>query len=1174
MDHLSDASDSASILQGCGVEPGTVVRIVKYFSNHKPYGAVCKFCLRKDTEPNPYEFQLDKQPYLPWRREFGKECAICSYAILANPSYAAKDKSDIIEENKKPEKLQTYLQEVVQPYEKSKNDSHGKKLYGLSSKVAVTVTANTYSNLEYKKLHGILWPVSVYIALEVEGGKAPNKKLIQTHVIDGKKIRGVLRDPKFGCPLGCYELASSFGTGVEKSSVLGNSAEDLENGTEEIFQAAQKRNRLSGKVVSCKDQDGKETTAMRVLGPAVDGEDSSDDNELLNSIWGQRVVADDEDDECDGGPGKGKKRKVTKQAGAAKTKAKLKTGSGTNGDASTRSALGLRKAHQEFDMSDQVTLLAKQLRANLKEPQTYLTVTVKNFESVKSKVDARLSVDLVNLYGSEAGGDRGLAILDALREHASSLSALANVVACLHATEGERATAEALIAALSTAKAAGAEVAEKAFEVASLRCFRASLSAKRWDRCKALLDTSSKGDGDEVDPLALTRLPATDAGNAQITMVTKGMCDLCMLEDTEENAKNLLEFVTQMQQASFVNTCFREDLRVVYEILSAAVVDDVFSLQAKQRQYEQFAKTKSSRLFKPLTLFPTGMKALSLSIRAFDQAQKDKGLEPALATLFGLVRAVEIPNGTGTFKKDNLLILASKTEMQNVLQLQAQINSSASKKFLDAKATELQSVVDLQDKYFNKVKTAARELCYGPLSEACQWLLPDRRHAGADWEALAAEKLDLAISLAETEHKDLATVLPEPLLEKFKVAMVSPAEFARALKKASAWYAASCQVCEAHLVSQDKNDLVSWFKTSDAQKFDDLGMKQDCQELVTELRGVLLQRCVLSFIATVGSLKPFIVALETKAAKEVISSVVDKSGDAADWEAMARASAVMQNDILPMCGEAVIHDGLDIQVACHASRFFELSLSIAAIKQVKDSAGTDTVQFAPKFLELWTSFVTAYENAFKLLAARSGSESTVEKLQGVLTAALEMAQAMFDVLALRIATAVGKYYENIAAAGAHNETGEFSKAVRTADFINDPALVTRLLEICASENATSMFENFLSLDSLLGANESLFNRMEKILAGKHGSVDQLEALIKNWREAMEGAKRPYHDQVDSAAKVLGHMCVVQAVMRTLEPGETRQGLLAKCQKAINKRWYLKCDPHMQLLVMRGQPTGL
>ena len=171
------------------------------------------------------------------------------------------------------------MQEVVKPYEERKNGSGGKRVYQSGKKTAISTTATQYSALEYKNTVGILWPVAIYNA-SVDTGP-PSRRLIQTHIINGQRVRGILRDRSHGIPPGCFEVYGLSGTSAEKSSVLANDGE-FDDGAAQLFEQAQKRQRVATKATTATNDSGVETEALRMTGPVhVDEADSSDDNGLL-----------------------------------------------------------------------------------------------------------------------------------------------------------------------------------------------------------------------------------------------------------------------------------------------------------------------------------------------------------------------------------------------------------------------------------------------------------------------------------------------------------------------------------------------------------------------------------------------------------------------------------------------------------------------------------------------------------------------------------------------------------------------------------------------------------------------------------------------------------------------------------------------------------------------------
>ena len=149
------------------------------------------------------------------------------------------------------------MTECVTPYEEMKLNSKGNKLERAvhGRKQSLTVTAHQFATLEYDKNLGILWPLKLLkpeeykkkrlVLLCVKHSTKHNntnqKPDIGMHIINGQKIRGVMRSEEFGCPPGCYRLSQKSGSTTTMEGTLADTGDDLENDAETMFEAAQKR---------------------------------------------------------------------------------------------------------------------------------------------------------------------------------------------------------------------------------------------------------------------------------------------------------------------------------------------------------------------------------------------------------------------------------------------------------------------------------------------------------------------------------------------------------------------------------------------------------------------------------------------------------------------------------------------------------------------------------------------------------------------------------------------------------------------------------------------------------------------------------------------------------------------------------------------------------------------
>jgi hypothetical protein len=88
---------------------------------------------------------------------------------------------------------------------------------------AVVVGVRSTDTVQFRRKLGNFWPLKVY-ALE-KGGAKPNKKDITTHLIFGKKERGIILDDSHGFPIGAVEMWANSEKGTYKDAALGNSGD-------------------------------------------------------------------------------------------------------------------------------------------------------------------------------------------------------------------------------------------------------------------------------------------------------------------------------------------------------------------------------------------------------------------------------------------------------------------------------------------------------------------------------------------------------------------------------------------------------------------------------------------------------------------------------------------------------------------------------------------------------------------------------------------------------------------------------------------------------------------------------------------------------------------------------------------------------------------------------------
>jgi hypothetical protein len=288
------------------------------------------------------------------------------------------------------------------------------------------------------------------------------------------------------------------------------------------FATAAKRLRWSSAME--KPKDGEEACGLKLhTGPKRQtAADSSDDDALLDEIWGARPKGGDADDD-DGERHRKKKSRRCSTGSAASASAASASGSVSGpGPAkhttkpmpspspNKKSAAG---ACKDMDLAEQVILACEQAMAHLADDNRLSSITPKSFAAVLARLNGRLAPDLVSTYSADYSGQpsetesRGMVILTKLRRMKEEMDIVKLVVDCFHATEGSDATAAALHQAVQAASKTNVKLANKKLgEMVVIRAVGEAVEAKDYDAMTQLLQH-----GEGTNEMGMNRLPAATA---------------------------------------------------------------------------------------------------------------------------------------------------------------------------------------------------------------------------------------------------------------------------------------------------------------------------------------------------------------------------------------------------------------------------------------------------------------------------------------------------------------------------------------------------------------------------------------------------------------------------------------------------------------------------------------
>jgi hypothetical protein len=251
-------------------------------------------------------------------------------------------------------------------WENFKNQTEGGKNHKSRLKAKTTVTARNSTYFEAKKFLGILWPVALYVK---QFGKKPKRSDIGSYPVNGQQIKGVLRPRADGEIPGTYEIHTVSQQGADLQAVVADT-DDMDNDeVAAVFASAQKRQRITA--MNKKGKDGEVSIVLKGGAVDDDNDDSSGDDAVFNSIWGERFknkaeLNDDEEEVAapTGTPVK-KPKPTAEPAAAATPSAKPKPSPHADNSRSTP----VKSLAKEIDTAEQVILSVTQLKGLLGDEQ-------------------------------------------------------------------------------------------------------------------------------------------------------------------------------------------------------------------------------------------------------------------------------------------------------------------------------------------------------------------------------------------------------------------------------------------------------------------------------------------------------------------------------------------------------------------------------------------------------------------------------------------------------------------------------------------------------------------------------------------------------------------------------------------------------------------------------------
>ena len=115
-----------------------------------------------------------------------------------------------------------------------------------------------------------------------------------------------------------------------------------------------------------------------------------------------------------------------------------------------------------------------------------------------------------------------------------------------------------------------------------------------------------------------------------------------MGSESDDNSRKLHDFVIAVSKAEVLDEALAKELQLVGGIVSAPSCKDEAELSRMKDAYDLYVKGKTGQLYKPFTLFPTGIQCLGKASAVFESLTKDKALELELDRAVQLIQHTQL----------------------------------------------------------------------------------------------------------------------------------------------------------------------------------------------------------------------------------------------------------------------------------------------------------------------------------------------------------------------------------------------------------------------------------------------------------------------------------------------------------------------------------------------------
>ena len=341
-----------------------------------PEDCACKHCRRPyRSTRNPYGggSGKPKSPFLTQSRPGSALCQTCRN--VKNWAYPSWEMDTLAAKCQEDEFHVKYLLIVFVYEDKAVNSKCplAKSIEDLPASLGpVTVSVTSSVKIKGQLMLGNVWPVDVYKKHE---GQDPPKHLVKTFTHNNRAVRGILREPSHGQPIGVIQLLEETAAGVNKVSevVDSSTAPRGRKQADEAYDMISKRAGVSVDINGKQAGDDPEALGLTLRSSSGSKKQDVEMASLLDSIWSSPL---------DG---------LVAASPMKRSTGTTRSSQGDSGKKPRGGSAGAAQRSHQLGLSEQVVLKAKLLTQDLENDETVMQQGTKKLENVLSSLAARMS---------------------------------------------------------------------------------------------------------------------------------------------------------------------------------------------------------------------------------------------------------------------------------------------------------------------------------------------------------------------------------------------------------------------------------------------------------------------------------------------------------------------------------------------------------------------------------------------------------------------------------------------------------------------------------------------------------------------------------------------------------------------------------------------------------------